>query len=93
MHEGRRRLLNPEHQVVLLAGPSSHTSTQYMDLVEIFNISQDLSTIYFLIISVGVEFLLRKFVMHSILECYNLFSGVKLTIKSFLFYFSDDTKN
>ena len=30
----------------VLAGPISHTSTQYMDFVEIFNISLDLSTIY-----------------------------------------------
>ena len=38
-------LLNPEHLVVLLAGPISHTSTQYMDFVKIINISLDLSTI------------------------------------------------
>ena len=31
---GRRRLLNPEHLVVLLAGPISHTSTQYIDFVD-----------------------------------------------------------
>ena len=42
----RWRLLNPEHLVMFLAGPISHTSTQYMDFVEIFNISLDLSTIY-----------------------------------------------
>ena len=39
----RRRLLNLEHLVVLLAGPISHTSTRCMDLVEIFNIILDLS--------------------------------------------------
>ena len=39
---------------MLLAGPISHTSTQFMDFVEIFSISLDLSTIYFLIL-VGVE--------------------------------------
>ena len=33
--------------MVLLAGPVSHTSTQYMDFVEIFNIVLDLSTAYF----------------------------------------------
>ena len=32
---------------MLLDGPVSHTSTQYMDFVEIFNIVLDLSTIYF----------------------------------------------
>ena len=31
---------------MLLAGPASHTGTQYMDFVEVFNISLDLSTIY-----------------------------------------------
>ena len=31
----------------LLAGPISHISTQYIDFVEILNISLDLSTIYF----------------------------------------------
>ena len=31
---GRRCLLNPEHLVMLLAGPISHTSTQYIDFVD-----------------------------------------------------------
>ena len=31
---------------MLLAGPISHTSTQYMDFVEMFDIVLDLSTIY-----------------------------------------------
>ena len=43
---GRRHLLSPEHLLLLLAGPISHTSTQFMDFVEILNISMDLSTIY-----------------------------------------------
>ena len=32
---------------MLLAGPISHTSIQYIDFVEIFNVSLDFSTIYF----------------------------------------------
>ena len=32
---------------MLLAGPISHTSAQYMDCVDIFNISVGFSTIYF----------------------------------------------
>ena len=36
---GRRRLLNPEHLVVLLAGPISHTSTQYIDFVDFLHFS------------------------------------------------------
>ena len=44
---------------MLLAGPISHTSIQYMDFVETFNVSLDLSTIYFIfLILVGVELLL-----------------------------------
>ena len=39
---------------MLLAGPISHTSTQYMDFVESFNIPLDLSTIYFANFLVGV---------------------------------------
>ena len=31
---GRWRLLNQEHLVMLLAGPISHTSTQYIDFVD-----------------------------------------------------------
>ena len=78
------RLLNPEHLVVLLAGPISHTSTQYMDFVEIFNISLDLSTIYFAHFSGCWAFFVYS--CHSILECYNLFSGVRLSIRSFLLF-------
>ena len=32
---------------MLLAGPIFHTGAQYMDVVETFNISLDLATIYF----------------------------------------------
>ena len=32
---------------MLFAGPISHTSTQCMDFVDIFNVSLDLFTIYF----------------------------------------------
>ena len=44
---------------MLLARPISYTqsSTQYMDFVDIFNVSLDLSTIYFAHL-VGVELLL-----------------------------------
>ena len=40
-------LLNPEHLAVLLAGPISYASVQYMDFVQIFNVSLNLSAIYF----------------------------------------------
>ena len=41
---------------MLLAGPISHTSSQYMDFIKIFNISLDLSTIHFAHFNlVGVE--------------------------------------
>ena len=56
---------------MLLAGPISHTSTQYMDFVETFNISLDFYTIYFAILASFV------YNCYYVLECYNLFSGVK----------------
>ena len=80
---GRWCLLNPEHLVVSLAGPISHTSTQYMDFVEIVSISLDLSTIYFAHFSgCWVSFGCS---CHTILECFNLFSGVKLSVGPFCF--------
>ena len=39
-------LLNPEHLVVLLAGPISHTSTQYIDFVDFLHFNGP-STNYF----------------------------------------------
>ena len=41
---------------MLLARPVSHTSTQHRDFVKIFNISLDLSSIYFAHFLVGVDF-------------------------------------
>ena len=68
---------------MLLAGPVSHTSTQYIDFVEICNTSLDLSAMYFAHFSgCGSSFV---YCYHSILECYNLFSGVRLSIRSFCF--------
>ena len=68
---------------MLLAGPISHTDTQYMDFVETFSISLDISTIYFAHCSeCRASFV---YSCHFILECYNLFSGVKLCTRSFRF--------
>ena len=69
---------------MLLARPISHTSIQHMDFVVIFNISLDLSTIY-----------LASYVYscHSILECYNLFSEVTLSIRSFCFTYISHIPN
>ena len=47
MHEVDDAQSGAPDLVVLLVGPVSHTSTQYIDFVEIFNISLDLSIIYF----------------------------------------------
>ena len=63
---------------MLLAGPISHTSTQYIDFVD-FYISMDLSTNYF------AHFYLVGVVVVPILECCVTFSGVKLSIRSFVF--------
>ena len=64
-------------------GPVCNITTQYTDFVEIFNILLDSSTIYFSHFS-GYR---TSFVYscHSIPECYNLFSGVKLSIRWFCF--------
>ena len=61
------RLLNLEHLIVLLAGAISQTRIQCMDFVEFFNVSLDLSAIYFSCC--------------SFLECYNRFSEIKLSIR------------
>ena len=69
--------------VVLFAGPVSHTSTQCMDFIEIFNMPLDLSTINFAHFSwCSASFV---YSCRSILECYNLFSGVKSSTRSFCF--------
>ena len=71
---------------MLLAEPISHTGTEYMDFVEVFNISLDLSTVYCANFSGWVLSFLCTFIFcHYIPECYNLFSGDKLTIRSFCF--------
>ena len=44
---GQRTLTQSRALIVLLAEPISHTSIKYMDFVKTFNISLDLSTIYF----------------------------------------------
>ena len=76
-------MLNPEHLVMFLAGPVSHSIIQCMDFIEIFNLSLDFSTVYFAHFS-GCS---ASFVCscYSILECPDLFSGVKLSIRSFCF--------
>ena len=68
---------------MLLAGAISHTSTQYMDFVEILNIVLDLSIVYFSHFSgCWASFV---YSCHSIAKCYNLFSEVKLSVRSFGF--------
>ena len=66
---------------MLLAGPISHTSTQYIDFVDFFTF-QWICLPIILLVLVGVELSLR--VVVTILECCVTFSGVKLSIKSFV---------
>ena len=69
---------------MLLARLISHTGTQYIDFVDIFNISLALPAIYFAHFSVcGAS---SVYSYHSILECFNLLSGVKLRIRSFFIF-------
>ena len=69
---------------MLLAGPIAHTSTQYIDFVDVFYISLDLSTIYFAHFSeCWASFVCS---CHSIPECCVMFSGVKLSMGSFVLF-------
>ena len=68
---------------MLLAGPISHTSTQYIDFVHFFTF-QWICLPIILLILVGVELPLR--VVVTILECCVTFSGVKLSIRSFVLF-------
>ena len=61
-----------------------------MDFVEIFDIILDLSITCFFLILVGVELPLVYSDL-SILECYNLFSGVELSMRSFFVILSKRT--
>ena len=65
---------------MLLAGPISHTSTQYTDFVDFLHFNGCLPII--LLILVGVE--LPLCVVVTIPECCVTFSGVKLSIRSFV---------
>ena len=68
---------------MLLAGPISHTGTQYIDYVEILNILLDLSTIYFAHFSGCCASFVYS--CHSILECCNVFwSQVEYKIVCFI---------
>ena len=61
-----------------------------MDIVDIFKISLDLPTIYFAYFSgCRASF---AYSSHSILECYYLFSGVKLNIRSLCFIITRQIK-
>ena len=70
---------------MLLAGPISHSSTQYIDFVDFLHFN---GSVYQLFCSfVGVELPLR--VVVTILECCVTFSGVKLSIRSFVLFAKD----
>ena len=68
---------------MLLAGPISHTSTQYIDFVDFLHFNGSVYQLILLIL-VGVELPLR--VVVTILECCVTFSGVKLSIRSFVLF-------
>ena len=68
---------------MLLAGPISHTSTQYTDFVDFFTF-QWICLPIILLILVGVE--LSLCVVVTVLECCVTFSGVKLSIRSFVLF-------
>ena len=71
---------------MLLAGPISHTSTQYIDFFDFLHFNGSACLPIILLILVGVELPLR--VVVTILECCVTFSGVKLSIRSFVLFIS-----
>ena len=78
-------VLSPEKLVVLLAGPISYTGIQYMNFVEITNVLLDLSAIYFACFSGCWASLVSS--CYPVLWYYNLFSRVKLSIRSSCFIY------
>ena len=67
---------------MLLAGPIPHTSTQYIDFVDFLHFNGSVYQLFCSFLIVGVELPLR--VVVTILECCVTFSGVKLSIRSFV---------
>ena len=67
---------------MLLAGPISHTSTQYIDFVDVLHFNGSVYQLFCSFLIVGVELPLR--VVVTILECCVTFSGAKLSIRSFV---------
>ena len=68
-----------------VVGLISHTSKQQMEFAEIFNLSSDSSYINFARFNGCGASLVSSW--YSALECYSLFSGVKLSIRSsFVFH-------
>ena len=60
---------------MLLTGPISHTNIQYMNLVETFTVSLDLSAIYFSHFDgCCASFVYICYSSYSILERHNMFS-------------------
>ena len=69
---------------MLLAGPISHTSTQYIDFVDFLYFT---GFVYHLFCSFSGCFPSVVCSCHSIPECCAMFSGVKLSMGSFVFFY------
>ena len=76
------RLTQVRHMVVLLAGPISHTSIQYIDFVDIFNVLSGFD----LLLLLGFKLLLC-IVVTLVQNATKLLSGVKLSIRWFCLIF------
>ena len=88
---GRRCLLNPEHLVVLLAGPISHTSTQYIDFADFF-IFHWICLPSILLILVGVKLPLCVLSLYPRMLCYVFWSQVEYGIVYFIYSWNHETK-
>ena len=69
---------------MVLTGPISHTSIHCKDFLG-FSMFHWICLLIILLILVGAELPLCVAVTLTVLECFNPFSGVKLSIRSFCF--------
>ena len=68
---------------MLLAGPISHTSTQYIDFADFLHFNGSVYQIFAHFSGCWASFMCS---CHSILECCVMFSGVKLSTRSFVLF-------
>ena len=74
---------------MLLAGPISHTSTQYIDFVDFLHFNGSVYQLFCSFSGCWASFVCS---CHSILGCCVAFCGVKLSIRSFVLFLNMNSK-